>query len=104
VPLIALRGNFLRQGGNLAATADGQAARIVERLDTSIKIELPKAAFEPAVDSRIISIAIKGLEAIDRHITLLSFRCSERTVLQNDASAAIVLQRIPVIVGHSLYA
>lgn len=91
IPLISLRGNFLRQGATLRVKANGQEARVVERLDSSIKIEMPAVLFEPLPQNPfVVTVDIIGLEAIGRSVSWFGLACKERKSPADEVKAAVI--------------
>ena len=63
---LQLKGNFLRQG-NVSVTVNDRPARVVERLDTSLTVELPPELVSSVKDDEVIASAtVSGLERIER--------------------------------------
>lgn len=81
---VRLQGNFLRQGGDIRVSFDGEEARVVERLDTAISAEIPESLRSSTLETtRIVSVSVDGLTAINRSLRLGGalwgiFGCSER--------------------------
>jgi len=66
VATLQLKGNFLRQG-NISVTVNDRPARVVERLDTSLTVELPLELINAVKDDEVIASAtVSGLERIER--------------------------------------
>lgn len=66
-PTLQLRGNFLRQGANMAVTVNGKPARLVERLDTALTVEIPAEIIALVKDDELIASAtVAGLERVER--------------------------------------
>ena len=76
--MLQLKGNFLRQG-NLSVTVNDRPARVIERLDTSLTVELPSELVNSVTDDEIIASAtVSGLERIERAPRFWGFfGCSE---------------------------
>ncbi|NOJ46073.1 hypothetical protein [Bradyrhizobium archetypum] len=91
-PVMTLRGNYLTQGSTLTASVDGKAARIVERLDHSIKVELPDTIASPTLNRvRAASVQVAGLAALDRTLWF-GLVCREKSVSQAPVAAAITIR------------
>jgi hypothetical protein len=91
-PVMTLRGNYLTQGGMLTASVDGKAAKIVERLDHSIKVELPDDVASPSLArARTTSIQVAGLATLDRTLWF-GLICREKSVTQAPVAAAITIR------------
>lgn len=75
---LQLKGNFLRQG-NVSVTVNDRPARVVERLDTSLTVELPSELIDAVKDDELIASAtVSGLERIERATRLWGlFGCGE---------------------------
>lgn len=68
-PKITLRGNFLRQGGEPVVTINGVTARLVERLDSALSVEIPAAVLQSAVDDEVlVSAKVSNLQTISRSL------------------------------------
>lgn len=92
IPIISLRGNFLRQGADLKVMANGKRARVIERLDNSIRIELPSELFQPLPqEPLVISAEISGLETVGRYVSWFGLSCRERVQKQDALSVAITV-------------
>lgn len=76
--VLQLKGNFLRQG-NVTVTVNDRPARVVERLDTSLTVELPSEVINSVKDDEVIASAtVGGLERIERAPRLWGlFGCGE---------------------------
>lgn len=91
-PVMTLRGNYLAQGGALTASVDGKVARVVERLDHSIKIELPETIAPPTLSGvRTASVQVAGLAVLDRTLWFGLVR-REKSVPQAPVAAAITIR------------
>ena len=90
-PVVSLRGNFLNQGVNMTAKIDDKDVRIIERHDTSIRVEIPRSHVQEIVDDELISsLVIDGLKVVERSLGLLG--CSEREREAQPLRAAIILE------------
>lgn len=76
--VLQLKGNFLRQG-SVSVTVNDRPARVVERLDTSLTVELPSDVVNSVMDDEVIASAtVSGLERIERAPRLWGlFGCGE---------------------------
>lgn len=76
--VLQLKGNFLRQG-NVSVAVNDRPARVVERLDTSLTVELPAELLDSVKDDEVIASAtVSGLERIERAPRLWGlFGCGE---------------------------
>ncbi|MCB1897067.1 MAG: hypothetical protein H6945_08650 [Zoogloeaceae bacterium] len=81
VPKLTLKGNFLRQGDNLKVLVNDVEARVIERLDSAISVEIPKAVLQTAIrDDVIVSVKVENLEEIGRSLWLWGLLgCHENT-------------------------
>jgi hypothetical protein len=91
--VLQLKGNFLRQG-NVSVTVNDRPARVVERLDTSLTVELPSEVVNSVKDDEVVASAIvNGLERIERAPRLWGlFGCGESryVVLEKPIGLSII--------------
>lgn len=97
-PKLTVRGNFLRQGGEPEVTVNGTRARIVERLDNALSVEIPQAVMQSAVDDeRLISVKVARLEEIKRSLWAWGLLgCHERTAVVDAVPIALSVLEPPV--------
>ena len=81
IPKLTLKGNFLRQGDNLKVMVNDAEARVIERLDSAISVEIPKSIVESATQNDVIvSVKVGNLEEINRSLWLWGLLgCHENT-------------------------
>jgi hypothetical protein len=80
-PVLKLHGNFLRQGAEPSVKVNATAARLVERLDNSLSVEIPNAVLESATNAEVlVSVEVAGLETTRRSLWLWGLLgCHEST-------------------------
>jgi hypothetical protein len=107
-PILTLRGNFLRQGAAPFIKVNGVNARIIERLDSAISLEIPSQVMSSARDMEVIvSAVVDGLEEISRSLWAWGlFGCHEsKSIVQAKPIGLSVLEP-PVrynVVGTTKY-
>jgi hypothetical protein len=89
-PVLQLRGNFLRQG-TLSAVINGRPARILERLDTALSVEVPAEVVQAVADAEVLaSVVINGLERVERAPRLWGLMgCAETRALVAEKPMAL---------------
>ena len=107
-PILTLCGNFLRQGDNPIASVNGVSARVIERIDTQMTIEIPKEIQNKAIDrEEIISVAISGLSEISRSLELWGLLgCHESEKMVSSKPIGLTIMEPPIhyeLVGNSKY-
>jgi hypothetical protein len=90
---VQLRGNFLRQG-DIKAVVNGQQARILERLDTALTVEVPRTVLQGVTDDPVSAqVVVQGLERVERSPRLWGlFGCGEKKsiVAESPISLSII--------------
>ncbi len=95
-PVIEMRGNFLRQG-DLKVFINDRPAKLVERIDTSMKVEIPATVIDSVVDDEILaSVSVDGLEKINRNPRVWGlFGCGEKRSIVSEKPLALTVVEPP---------
>lgn len=90
--VLSLLGNYLTFGDNLTATVDGQAAKVVEKLEHSLKIQLPDDIAPLSLPhARVASVQISGLDTLKRTLWF-GLVCRESKAPQTPMAAAVTIK------------
>ena len=90
--VLSLLGNYLTFGDNLTATVDGQAAKVVEKLEHSLKIQLPDDIAPLSLShARVTSVQISGLDTLKRTLWF-GLVCRESKASQTPMAAAVTIK------------
>ncbi len=97
IPKLTLKGNFLRQGENLKVLVNGIEARIIERLDSAISVEISKSVVESADQNDVIvSVKVDNLEEISRSLWLWGvLGCHENTATASSSPIGLTVLEPP---------
>jgi hypothetical protein len=90
--VLSLLGNYLTFGDNLIATVDGQPAKVVEKLEHSLKIQLPDEIAPLSLPrAKVTSVQIAGLDALKRTLWF-GLVCRESKAPQTPMAAAVTIK------------